>query len=316
VKGSDHCPIYVDLHDEIKTESGEKISLKQALGMADAELIERKPPPRLASQFWDEYSGKQKLLSSFFGKGQVGLVMRKTLDHTTSPDTYSTAAENDDTAPSQPRHTTVKTNGSPIIEIDFSDGRIAEPSSSLRTLPFVPLSSSPPRNSSPTPDTELASEPLATRLRSGKRKGSNNATSATFDSSSTPKKKKKAPIPNPEQMKLSNFFAKPKAKQSNVGSESKASRKIEKEYIYVDSGDDDPDYRLALELSQNDSMPMSQDIIASTTLIPATESKTAWSNLFTRMEPPKCTVHGEPAKEFTVNKTGPNKGRSFFVCSR
>jgi AP endonuclease-2 len=34
------------------------------------------------------------------------------------------------------------------------------------------------------------------------------------------------------------------------------------------------------------------------------------------VQPPKCTVHGEPAKEYTVNKPGPNKGKTFFICSR
>ena len=34
------------------------------------------------------------------------------------------------------------------------------------------------------------------------------------------------------------------------------------------------------------------------------------------VEPPKCNVHGEPAKLYTVNKPGPNKGKTFFLCSR
>jgi AP endonuclease-2 len=32
--------------------------------------------------------------------------------------------------------------------------------------------------------------------------------------------------------------------------------------------------------------------------------------------PPLCTVHQEPAKEFRVNKPGPNKGRTFYLCAR
>lgn len=62
VKGSDHCPIYIDLHDSITLELGETLSLEEAM---------RNPkdqPPRISAKFWDEYSGKQKLLSSFFTK--------------------------------------------------------------------------------------------------------------------------------------------------------------------------------------------------------------------------------------------------------
>ncbi len=32
--------------------------------------------------------------------------------------------------------------------------------------------------------------------------------------------------------------------------------------------------------------------------------------------PTLCTVHREPAKEFRVNKPGPNKGRTFYLCAR
>jgi len=32
--------------------------------------------------------------------------------------------------------------------------------------------------------------------------------------------------------------------------------------------------------------------------------------------PPLCTVHREPSKEFRVNKPGPNKGKTFYLCAR
>jgi len=31
--------------------------------------------------------------------------------------------------------------------------------------------------------------------------------------------------------------------------------------------------------------------------------------------PPLCTVHQEPAKEFWVNKHGPNEGKTFYLCA-
>jgi AP endonuclease-2 len=45
-------------------------------------------------------------------------------------------------------------------------------------------------------------------------------------------------------------------------------------------------------------------------------SKEVWSALLAPIATPKCNVHGEPAKEFTVNKQGPNKGKRFFICAR
>lgn len=67
LKGSDHCPIYIDLHDEITLESGEKLSLRDAMQQG----TERRQPPRIAAKYWEEFSGKQTLLSTFFMKGTV-----------------------------------------------------------------------------------------------------------------------------------------------------------------------------------------------------------------------------------------------------
>ena len=70
IKGSDHCPVYIDLHDEIETSEGRKKTLREELRMGDGRRDgeERRMPPRLSARCWDEFSGKQKLLSSFFGK--------------------------------------------------------------------------------------------------------------------------------------------------------------------------------------------------------------------------------------------------------
>ncbi|KZP06431.1 DNase I-like protein [Athelia psychrophila] len=49
IQGSDHCPVWVDFKDEIQV-AGKTV--------------------RLDDRYWEEYSGKQKLLSSFFGNGK------------------------------------------------------------------------------------------------------------------------------------------------------------------------------------------------------------------------------------------------------
>ena len=42
-----------------------------------------------------------------------------------------------------------------------------------------------------------------------------------------------------------------------------------------------------------------------------------WGSLFSGPpKPPLCARHGEPATMRTVRKTGPNRGRQFWVCSR
>ena len=65
LKGSDHCPIYIDLRDEITLDSGETITLRDAM----RQTPNLKDPPRIAAKYWEEFSAKQTVLSAFFGKG-------------------------------------------------------------------------------------------------------------------------------------------------------------------------------------------------------------------------------------------------------
>ena len=47
-----------------------------------------------------------------------------------------------------------------------------------------------------------------------------------------------------------------------------------------------------------------------------TEVTSKWNALFTPKPIPNCNVHGEPCKQYKVNKPGPNRGRRFYLCSR
>jgi AP endonuclease-2 len=226
VKGSDHCPIYVDLHDEIVLPSGVTLTLREAMKMDDT----KKNSPRLASKHWDEFSGKQTLLSTFFGKRE--------------------------SVPSIPTVVSPPPVKSPL----------EESSTSSATPP------SPPRENNPTP-------PQAT---TAKRK---------LDIPVPPQTKSKKQKPG--QAKLSTFFIpKPDPPKSTSPTD--------------DIPKTDPGVIPDLGLSQSQSASSSS----------SSQTKAAWSHLLAPIQPPKCTVHGEPTKEFTVNKPGPNKGKNFFICSR
>jgi AP endonuclease-2 len=70
LKGSDHCPVYVELHDQIQDDSGNLVRL--------FERIERVPTPRISSKHWPEFSDNQKLLSSFLRSKDIGTRTRET----------------------------------------------------------------------------------------------------------------------------------------------------------------------------------------------------------------------------------------------
>jgi AP endonuclease 2 len=45
-------------------------------------------------------------------------------------------------------------------------------------------------------------------------------------------------------------------------------------------------------------------------------SKTEWTKIFSRRDPPRCEGHDEPCKCFETKKKGVNSGRHFWICAR
>ncbi|WVQ67020.1 exodeoxyribonuclease III [Kwoniella botswanensis] len=80
VYGSDHCPVYIDLHESIDHPEKGELHLKDMLNPPDRppstapvypnDIPREAPePPRFATKFFDEFSGRQTTLKSFFGGG-------------------------------------------------------------------------------------------------------------------------------------------------------------------------------------------------------------------------------------------------------
>lgn len=61
IYGSDHCPVYVDFHDEIQLENGKTVKLKDTL-LSDPST--KRKLPALATSTWPEFSGRR--IQSFF----------------------------------------------------------------------------------------------------------------------------------------------------------------------------------------------------------------------------------------------------------
>ncbi|KAG1752308.1 Endonuclease/exonuclease/phosphatase [Suillus paluster] len=277
LKGSDHCPIYIDLHDEITTDTGEKLFLRDVLPLDG----NRSDPPRLAARRWEEYSGKQTLLSTFFGKGNKlhsspFSSISPTAD-TQIPREQSNAAQSDHTHP------------------DFELPPPTHPSLSSQKSACTSASQAPAPSSTLQPDP-ISSNQHAPPATSTKRKSSADATKKA------PKKLKGG------QSKLSSFFAQPS--MIPPCSQEEFSTQVADQQDYIES-----DHQLALELSASLGNPLSQGSLASATPS-GSQSKAAWSQLMAPVQPPNCLIHDEPAKEYTVNKAGPNKGKTFYLCSR
>ena len=277
LKGSDHCPIYIDLHDEITTDAGERLSLRDMLSTDG----NKAGPPRLAARWWDEYSGKQTLLSTFFAKGKEVTTTDNSLFVSVSPtpDTESFTVVHHD-------------HIQPPSDLPPSTHPPMRPEESTFTSAIQSFTLSP--NLQPNLISPSQAKPSSS---SAKR----NATT-DIEHKKAPKKLKG------KQSKLSSFFVQPSTTISRSQIASIDQDADLRDYM-------ESDYQLALELSATLENP---HLRSSTALaMPSTsQSKAAWSQLMAPAQPPNCLMHGEPAKEYTVNKPGPNKGKTFFLCSR
>ena len=290
LKGSDHCPIYIDLHDEITLESGETLSLRDAM----KQTPDLKEPPRIAAKFWNEFSGKQTVLSAFFGSHAAS----KQKDDIT-PSSTPTPTPGHAVSHASSRSLTLSASSDPTPSMSPPTTQPA----SCSPPPAPPKRFKPPQTTRPSPAVPAAH----------KRKSSENASSGT----NTKKRKQQTK----GQASIATFFSsKPSASSSSK------KKPVPAEVIEVD--DDPPaaagttdadqdqldaDYRLALALSEHPE-PSSQPPPSSQSS--QSQNKAAWSNLLAPVPPPNCTVHNEPARLYTVNKQGPNKGKTFYICSR
>lgn len=288
---------------------------------------EKRDPPRLASRYWDEYSGKQKLLSSFFGKkGAKASKTDVSKSPTLSVPPVSAISSNPLVAPEM-RSTGLVTSSdfkpdtsSPIVSLD-----LPEYSPNPSASPNDPHVSSSLKNGSTSsaPVPTVTSE-ISTQLKRKKMQADSNyptqSTKKPKKSVSVPKGKTKGADTAVAQMKLSSFFVGPTVSkdQAPLGDrqDKSPSQPDKADVIDVDALDAD-----ALLDGSSD---MVSQVLSSSQSSPALsipgssqqKNSHAWTTLFARLEPPRCLVHGEPAREFKVNKPGPNKGKAFFICAR
>jgi AP endonuclease-2 len=329
-KGSDHCPVFVDLHEQITTSDGSVLRLRDLLGARNTDSA----PPRLATRFWDEYSGKQTQLHKFFAKKATECSKAGSSDPTPDDDTSDVATQS--------------CSSTPLSLVDQHSQTALD--SRINTTVLSPVISQPSPTStgtSPIPATtnNATSGPVPDQLQ--KRKLPWDTPLEKVKKPKGKKVQKGDSTGSTSQTKLSSFFAKPKAaaepelQSLTVGESSPTASKTvkkgkEKEASLMDIIDVDecpvdfspvkdniPGMEVEELLYLSTQSSSSQGSIQSTPSGNGPKHKSnngnykdVWSAILAPTPIPRCTVHNEPAKEYTVNKPGPNKGKQFFVCSR
>ncbi|TFY69302.1 hypothetical protein EVJ58_g501 [Rhodofomes roseus] len=278
LKGSDHCPIYVDLHDELVLDSGDRVKLSDAMKQKEG-----MHPPRLAAKHWEELAGKQTMLSSFFGKRGA----QQSPPAETSPPSDAPAAPIPPLSPSQSSSTT-----------------------STGTYPSKVSSSPAPSQSQSKITPKAITTRQAPSATAAKRKAP--------EKSSGSSKKRKMQNPSQPNIStfFGKPSASPSSSKEVIvvdDDDSDPTASLVHNAEVTEDDQIDSDYRLARELSLSEGSAVENEPSATPS---SSQSKSAWAGLFAPVKPPTCTVHNEPTRLWTVNKPGPNKGKKFYLCSR
>jgi len=318
VFGSDHCPVYIDLHDSITLPSGEVLHVKDQLNPtkrppSTAPLYPTDPPrtapepPRFATKFLDEFSGKQQTLKSFFGGG------RKKSESVITPSPTPTPSEV--VAAPALEEKTLNSTGTDLIPEETTKRleSVATPFGLARAAfdsidPHQPASpskngeasSSRPRSRSKSTTIDLTADDIP---GSQPAQDTSPVTKPTKQIKPPVKKPTKSPLPS--QTKLSTFFARPPAKAKRKPTSSpevitkKRAASPEKVEPLVDLAipeqepDPEEEALIAQAVAEADQERSEQRELQKAKAAPK------WNELFAKKLPPLCTVHQKPCKDFS-----------------
>lgn len=359
--GSDHCPVYIDLHEEIDHPTLGPLKLRDMLDPPNRTPStapvypndvprEAPEPPRFATKFLDEFSGKQTTLKSFFGGGKK--VEKE--DKGKEAKAEKAMAQGSDRAageaPAQVLPPVKKVEEAPSAP--FALARAAFDSLD-HSIGSAESSSSGRKRSTTSASIDLTSEDDIEMLPSASRSNSASASvglsngrpslQATKKPSKEPTKSK--PITKngkagaPAQASISSFFAPPPKQRSVSASSPPRSTKQPSLPLSTTSTSQTSSIASSSRTTATprqtcpseshphlDPDPEDDAAIAAAILAADNERSSArdakkaevapiWNNLFAKKLPPMCNVHNKPCKDFIVKIPGPNKGKRFWLCS-
>ncbi|KAF9112657.1 Class II abasic (AP) endonuclease [Mortierella sp. AM989] len=335
VVGSDHCPVVAEMFAELNLE---KSTEEQSQDLEAAQKLQDimdsyggTNDHLLAARFFDEFSGKQQKLSSFFKRpSQITTTAGTTPPPVTDPLSNASCgskrlASQDipfDDAPRKKMFFSDKPSGGLPSSIPSTSTTPPSPSSQGNSLQFIP------KSNITTPTKPGLNKPKTNKGGSKKPTGSKpggQQSMLSFFSSPSKKTDNDTTLAKPVEGDTSE--------RTTPDSQSVAEQEIvssSQSSITSSSLSQTFDFSLPSPSLISDStatssvptfspkdfadwIPGSQEVMPFATNAESTTSK--WQNLFQRKAVPKCRFHGVPCTEYTVNKKGFNKGRRFYLCS-
>lgn len=330
VYGSDHCPVYIDLHDSIELD-GRTVHIRDMLNPVNrppstapvypSDIPRVGPePPRFATKFLDEFSAKQRTLMSLWAKPSPSPTASKSASPAPTPAVTELSVEPDaivtdpSSPPPSPPRSAFGIARAAFESLDASGHSGSSTAAGTQTEMSRATQESP---SQATPSAATASD-LDSRKTVPKRSSTVDLTqdepemkrpavqpsrTASFDK----KAKGKAVKPPGGQQKLSSFFSAPPKQTKSVKpttppsaimpSASLPPPRIPSEEL----PDINQDELLAQALAEEDERDAERERQRKAK---QEEAAPVWSSLFARKLPPLCTVHQKPCKDFSEYRVG------------
>lgn len=306
-------------------------------------------PPRFATKFLDEFSGKQTTLKSFFGGGAKKQEKKEDIKAETPVVPVTPGTEGASCMPqgvastSNPRDDVSKAHVA--ISAPFNLARAAFDALDQPTIDDQPeASGSKRRRSTTSASIDLTAEddmPMPSGSRSAFRPALEQTKKASKDNTKTKPNgsKKNGKATGASQSSISAFFGVPKQRSVSISSPPRETPEPRRHNSSpknpsrppssrIPSSSTEPPDRASLTDNTPEPQPDSEQAEAIAAAVAAADAERAqereakkaqvapiWNNLFAKKLPPVCTVHQKPCKDFIVKIPGPNKGKRFWLCS-
>lgn len=284
--------MYLDFHDTIELPGRGTVQLWDEMNPNRKRGEPLPEPPAFASKFFDEFSGKQQTLNSFFAKpAKNGSAPPPSASPQPIASTSKSKSKGLPSASPQPStSTTIKpTRSTSSQELENLSKKGKGKAKEEEPVEKKKGQQSLQNFFRPPPEPERPAK---------KRKKS--TTPSTASSSTTSTKRKKAKSTTPEPLNTSQPTPSPSTLYD--------ARPEDDDIIFDDSHNAPTSSAGAPSTGSPSSPLLTAEVNA--------QAASAWSNVFAQKAVPLCEGHKEPTKMWTVNKPGINKGRKFYLCQR
>lgn len=296
--GSDHCPVYVDLHDSIEIPDRGTVFLRDEMNPPNRPLpgftIHPSPgtertapePPRFATKHWDEFSGKQRSMKDFFVRKPSAPVQSASPSPVPTIAPVALAASGSMPPPTPPAVVLPGGFTPPLASARSAFDALDAIDNSSEAVPIdaqnasIDLTGESPRKATPT--RKQSASPSQQPLKRPKLSGSGSSSSK---SASKP--------PAGGQTTLASFFKKPLPVQTSTLSSSSSNKPKAKATPPPSPKSAEEDALIAQSLADEE---------AERARVAETKNKSAanvWGQIMAKKIPPKCPVHAKPAKDFS-----------------